>query len=87
LPGRPVLAPVVIHPSGGTFDEPQEVSLSTDEMGAAIHYTLDGSVPGTSDPLYQGPIKITAPTVLRARAYKDGFTRSITNQEVFVVGK
>jgi hypothetical protein len=36
--------------------------------------------------LYQGPITLTAPTVLRARAYKDGFTRSITNQQVFVVG-
>jgi hypothetical protein len=25
--------------------------------------------------------------VLRARAYKEGFTRSITAQEVFIVGK
>jgi uncharacterized repeat protein (TIGR03806 family) len=87
LPGRPVLAPPVISPNGGAFDEPLEVSLSTDETGAQIHYTLDGSVPGPSDPLYRGSIKLSAPTVLRARAYKDGFTRSITSQEVFVVGK
>jgi hypothetical protein len=25
--------------------------------------------------------------VMRARAFKDGFTRSITSQEVFIVGK
>jgi uncharacterized repeat protein (TIGR03806 family) len=86
LPGRPVLAPPLMSPNGGTFDEPQEVSLSTDEAGAEIRYTLDGSAPGTSDPIYKGPIKLTAPTVLRARAYKDGFTRSITNQQVFVIG-
>jgi len=86
LPGRPVLTPPKINPNGGTFDVPPEVSLSTDEAGAQIRYTLDGSVPGTSDPLYEGPIKLTASTVLRARAYKDGFTRSITNQQVFVVG-
>jgi uncharacterized repeat protein (TIGR03806 family) len=87
MPGRPVLAPPLITPNGGTFEQPVEVSLSSDESGAEIRYTLDGSVPGTSDPRYQGPIKLIAPTVLRARAYKDGFTRSIANQEVFIVGK
>ena len=87
MPGRPVLAPPLISPQGGTFEQPVDVSLSSDEPGAEIHYTLDGSVPGTSDPHYQGPIKLSGPTVLRARAYKDGFTRSIANQEVFIVGK
>jgi len=87
MPGRPVLAPPLISPRGGTFEQPVEVSLSSDEPGAEIHYTLDGSVPGTSDPRYQGPIELSAATVLRARAYKDGFTRSIANQEVFIVGK
>jgi hypothetical protein len=36
---------------------------------------------------YETPIKLTSPTVLRARAYKDGFTRSITTQEIFIIGK
>jgi hypothetical protein len=36
---------------------------------------------------YDKPIKLTEPAVLRARAFKDGFTRSITSQEVFIVGK
>jgi uncharacterized repeat protein (TIGR03806 family) len=87
MPGRPVLPPPKISPGGGTFEKMLDVSLASDEPGAEIRYTLDGSVPGTSDPRYQGPIKLTAPTVLRARSYKDGFTRSIVNQEVFVVGK
>jgi len=36
--------------------------------------------------VYEGPITLTGPTVVRARAYKEGFTRSITNQQVFVIG-
>lgn len=87
LPGRAVLDPPAMSPKGGTFGGPVEIALSESEPGADIHYTLDGSVPGPSDPRYEKPIKLTEPVVLRARAYKDGFTRSITAQEVFIVGK
>ena len=87
MPGRPVLPPPRIVPSGGSFEHSVDVSLTSDEPGAEIRYTLDGSVPGTSDPRYEGPIKLTAPTVLRARSYKEGYMRSIANQEVFIVGK
>jgi uncharacterized repeat protein (TIGR03806 family) len=87
LPGKDVLAPPVLAPAGGSYAEPVTVTLSESEPGAQIHYTLDGSNPDTSDPLYQGPIKITSPTVVRARAFKDGFTRSIPTQQVFIVGQ
>jgi histidine utilization repressor len=87
LPGRSVLDPPAMSPLGGTFGAPIEVSLSEREPGATIRYTVDGSLPGPSDTRYEKPIKITDPTVLRARAYKDGFTRSITVQDVFIIGK
>jgi uncharacterized repeat protein (TIGR03806 family) len=87
LPGRPVLDPPAIAPGGGTFSATIEISLSEHEPGADIRYTLDGSVPGPSDMRYEKPIRLEGPAVLRARAYKDGFTRSITAQEVFIVGK
>jgi hypothetical protein len=63
-----------------------EISL-TGEPGAEIRYTLDGSVPGTSDPLYREPLKLSGPAVVRARAYKEGFIRSITEQQTFIVEK
>jgi hypothetical protein len=63
------------------------VTLTVPEPGADIRYTLDGSVPGPSDPRYDKPIVLTDPAVIRARAYKDGFTRSIVNQDVFVVDR
>lgn len=87
LPGRPVLDPPAVSPAGGTFAGPIEISLTEREPGAEIRYTLDGSVPGPSDLRYEKPIKLTDPVVVRARAYKDGFTRSITTQEVFVVAR
>jgi len=87
LPGRAVLEPPTLSRAGGNFDSPIEVSLEDKEPGAAIHYTLDGSEPGTSDPLYEAPIKLTATTVLRARAFKDGFTRSIVAQQVYSIGQ
>jgi len=85
LPGPPVLAPPAISPRGGNFDKPVEVTLQC-APGASIHYTLDGSVPTRSDPLYEKPVKLTGPAILRAKAFKPGFTRSITAQEIFIIG-
>ena len=87
LPGRSVLDPPAFSPAGGTFSGPVEISLSEREPGADIRYTLDGSVPGTSDMRYEKPFKLAGTAVVRARAYKDGFTRSITAQDVFIIGK
>ncbi|HEX3912382.1 MAG TPA: chitobiase/beta-hexosaminidase C-terminal domain-containing protein [Steroidobacteraceae bacterium] len=87
LPGRDVLAPPEIRPAGGSFAGPVEISLSEPEAGADVRYTLDGSVPGMSDAHYQGPVKLTESAVMRTRAFKEGFTRSITAQQVFIIGK
>jgi uncharacterized repeat protein (TIGR03806 family) len=87
LPGRSVLDPPAMSPEGGSFGGPIEISLTEREPGADIRYTLDGSVPGRSDMRYAKPFKLMGPAVVRARAFKDGFTRSITAQEVFIIGK
>jgi mono/diheme cytochrome c family protein len=87
MPGRPVLPPPVISPPGGTFAGPVEISLTVSEPSSDIRYTVDGTVPGAADTRYERPIKLTGPAVLRARAFKEGFTRSITEQQVFIIGK
>lgn len=86
LPGKDVLAPPQITPAGGTFAAAVTVTLASPDAGAQIRYTLDGSVPGPQDLLYAGPINISAATVVRARAYKDGMTRSITSESVYIIG-
>jgi uncharacterized repeat protein (TIGR03806 family) len=86
MPGKDVLVPPKIAPDGGTFGAAVTVTLSSPDAGAQIRYTLDGSVPGPQDLLYSEPLKLSGPTVVRARAYKDGMTRSITAESVFIVG-
>ena len=58
MPGRPVLAPPVIEPAGGTFDKPVEIRLTDSQVDADIRYTLDGSVPGPTDARYDKPIML-----------------------------
>ena len=86
LPGPPVLPPPEISPRGGSFTNSVEVILKS-EPGVTIRYTLDGTVPTTSDLLYEKPIQLTGPTILRAKAFKPGSTKSITTQEIFLIGE
>jgi hypothetical protein len=85
-PGPPVLPPPEISPHGGNFDQPVAIVLKS-EPGAKIYYTLDGTVPTTSDLFYEKPVQLTSPTILRAKAFKPGFAKSITTQEIFIVGQ
>jgi hypothetical protein len=85
LPGPPVLPPPEISPRGGNFTKPVAVILKS-EPGATIRHTVDGTVPTTSDLLYDQPVQLTGPTILRAKAFKPGFTKSITTQEIFLIG-
>jgi hypothetical protein len=62
------------------------VRLSSPDSGAQIRYTLDGSAPGPDDALYDTPIRIDTAAVLRARAYKEGATRSIIAQQAYLIG-
>jgi uncharacterized repeat protein (TIGR03806 family) len=86
LPGPKVLPPPEISPHGGNLNMPVDVILKS-EPGATIRYTVDGTVPTTSDLLYERPVRLTTPTILRAKAFKPGFTDSITTQEIFLAGE
>ena len=85
LPGPPVLPPPEISPPGGNFTNSITVVLKS-EPGATIRYTLDGTVPTASDLLYEKPVKLTGPTILRAKAFKPGFKKSVTAKEIYLVG-
>jgi len=58
----------------GFYDTPFDLELSCETPGAKIYYTLDGSEPTPQNGiLYTGPIHITTTTVVRVRAYKEGW--------------
>jgi hypothetical protein len=50
-----------------------------------LHYTVDGSAPSKSDVLYEGPFALTNTCVVRVRAYKAGYGKSIPAQKVYVI--
>ena len=80
------VATPVFSPDGGSFPSQVQVSISADPPDAAIHYTLDNSAPSTLSPLYSAPFNVTESSVLRARAFKDGFNTSSEASAVFIIG-
>ena len=64
---QPAPPAVLFSPRAGTFVGTETVTLST-RAGADIHYTLDGSMPGASSPVYRRPLTLETSTRLRAVA-------------------
>ena len=63
-------------PVGGTYYEPQQVTLECATTGATIHYTLDGSIPNTQSPVCAGILDITSTCIVKAFAVKESFYNS-----------
>ena len=57
---------------GTTFEDSIEVALAPGKAGVEIRYTLDGTDPTLSSPLYEGPITLTRPTTIRAATVAGG---------------
>jgi hypothetical protein len=66
----------VITPPGGNFDTTQSVTISTTTPSATIRYTLNDVTPGTSDPIYAGPISVSSTKKIKAIAYATGLNPS-----------
>ena len=70
---------------GGFYSGSQSISITALDPGTQIHYTLDGTVPGISDPVYVQPIIIDTTTALRIRTYSDGkLPGNIITQTYFI---
>src|SRR5664279_5324579 len=78
--GSPGVPPPVtfLPPSGVYKSNTLPVTLACTSSSAIIHYTLDGSTPGTNSPLYTKAILFTTNTVLRAAAELAGVSGPVT---------
>lgn len=56
---------------GGYYSGTQVIALASPSPGAKIYYTFDGSVPDSSDVLYNEPIRIDTTTALRVRGFEN----------------
>src|SRR6266516_2446349 len=70
------VATPAFSPGGGTYTGSVTVTISDATSGATIHYTIDGSTPTTSSPVYGGALTFTQTTTLKAMAAASGMTNS-----------
>ncbi len=69
--GEGFASPVVFSRASGTFADPFLIEMNA-APGSEIHYTTTTNLPTLASPVYAGPIRISATTVIRARAYAPG---------------
>ncbi len=70
------VATPMFSPAPGTYTTIQDVIISCSTSGATIHYTINGTDPTESDPIYSNPIPISSTTTLKAKAYLNGYEPS-----------
>ena len=85
LPGTPALAPPMVAPNGGLFFNSVGVTLQSTNVGAAIYYTLDGTLPTTNSLLYSGAFNLTSNITVSAAAFETNYFNSITVSAQFIV--
>lgn len=61
-----------MNPGPGDHAAGVSISITSSDPTAAIRVTLDGSVPTEVSQAYSGPITLSTPTIVRARAFKAG---------------
>jgi hypothetical protein len=84
VPLAQVVSTVAGSPGGGSFYGPLGVSISAEE-GATIRYTLDGSEPTETSPVYAGPIMLESNATVRAKAWKPEYLSSPVAESAFTV--
>ena len=74
------VATPTFNPAGGTYTEPQQVTISCATEGATICYTIDGTEPNENSAQFTAgvPLNISETTTVKAKAYKSGHNPSST---------
>jgi RHS repeat-associated protein len=77
--------PPLFTPEGGTFTDSVSVTLSTPTPNAVIHYSIDGSDPAQTQPVYASPIPISSTTTVKARAFRAGMAPSTVSTATYTI--
>lgn len=72
----PIMPPISSQQSSLVFTYPTTISLCLSNTDGTIHYTLDGTPPTQSSPIYTSPITIDGPTTLQAAVWTSGLASS-----------
>lgn len=81
------VAPPEVSTAGGFHPFTVTLSMTCPTPGAEIRYTINGSEPVATSPLYVTPISITSNRIIRARAFKAGGVPSPTITHTYLIGQ
>lgn len=81
----PVVATPVIAPANRTAADFVKVTLTCRTAKATIGYTLDGSEPTSEALVYHTALMLTNSTTLKAKAFKSGYTDSVTADANYII--
>ena len=70
------VATPIFTPAAGTYNEAQNVTITTETDGATIYYTTDGTDPDETSTEYSAAIPVAETMTIKAIAIKDGYTDS-----------
>ncbi len=70
--------PVTFWPPAGVYASNTLWAALAAFDSDSIHYTLDGSTPGTNSPVCTNAIRFSTDAVIRARAYRDGLPSEVS---------
>ncbi len=81
----PVIFPVakLNKKAGGLFDESATIVMENPNTSGEIRYTIDGSMPNKSAPLYTQPIRTTNNVVVKSAIFKDDKIISTVSEAFF----
>lgn len=81
------VATPTFSPAAGAVNIGTTVTLSCATSGAEIHYTVDGSAPSASSPVYSTPIEVTAAVTIKAIGIKTGMANSSVATANYTIAK
>lgn len=76
----------LISPGSGTYSSSQIVTISDPTSGAAIFYTLDGTMPTVNSTPYTGPVTISSSGVLQVMAIATNYAPNYATARYLVGG-
>lgn len=81
----PPAASPVFSLKPGTYTGPKSVTITDATANPTIYYTLNGSVPTTSSPVYSGAISVSVSETLKTIAEAPGFSRSAVRSAPYTI--
>lgn len=70
------VATPTFSPWSGVYNSTQNVTITCATTDATIRYTIDGSEPNATSPIYTGPITVDKTSTIKAYASKTGYNDS-----------